>query len=298
MPNTFDATSKYLIDLQPSAWAKLFGYASRDVKVCNIDLSTVTASADAVLMIGRKIKEALHIEFQSRYDKTVGLRALLYSLLASKTLGVSVRSVILLLRPEADGPEMNGVVRKKRVDGKPYLEFHYDVVRVWQLSPEDLLKGELGTLPLAFIANITRDKIPSLFRRVAKRLAEETDPGTAKEIWTTVKVLMGLKYEDDFVMDIFERVSFLEDSTTYQAMVRKGKAEGEAVGKVEGKVEGKAEGKVEEARSLLIKFGAKKLGKPDVKTIAKIDRIRSLERLEDLIEHVFVVASWKELFSK
>jgi predicted transposase YdaD len=148
----------------------------------------------------------------------------------------------------------------------------------------------VGTLPLAFIANITPEEIPRLFRRVAKRLAEQTDPGTAREIWTAVKVLMGLKYEDDFVMNMLKSVSFLEDSTTYRAMMRKGMAEGMA--------KGEAKGKVEEARPLLLKFGTKKLGRPDVKAIAKIDRIGSLQRLEDLIERTFVVSNWKELFSK
>lgn len=54
----------------------------------------------------------------------------------------------------------------------------------------------------------------------------------------------------------------MEESVTYQALIRKGEAKGRA--------EGEAKGAAEEARRILLRIGARDLGKPDEATVAAI----------------------------
>ena len=94
MSKPYDATPKFLIDFQPSAWSKLMGYSSDKVKICNVDLSTITTSVDTLLLVGGKRSEGLHLEFQSRYDRVIGERILVYNVLASRAQQVSIHSVL------------------------------------------------------------------------------------------------------------------------------------------------------------------------------------------------------------
>jgi hypothetical protein len=58
------------------------------------------------------------------------LRSCHYVLLKARH-GLPVRSVVVLLRREADGPEMTGTVRHLLPDGRHYLEFRCEALRVW-----------------------------------------------------------------------------------------------------------------------------------------------------------------------
>ncbi|HEX8203436.1 MAG TPA: DUF4351 domain-containing protein [Isosphaeraceae bacterium] len=85
----------------------------------------------------------------------------------------------------------------------------------------------------------------------------------------------------------------MEESVTYQAILRKGRAAGLAEGKAEGKVVGKAE----EAKQLLLRMGRKRFGPPEPQTVATIESIAELERAEQLVERLLDVASWDELLA-
>ncbi len=72
---------------------------------------------------------------------------------------------------------------------------------------------------------------------------------------------------------------------------------GRAIGMEEGKAEGKAEGKVEGARAVLLRQGRKRFGEPDAATVAAVEAISDLARLERMSEAIFDVPGWKELLA-
>ena len=72
------------------------------------------------------------------------------------------------MRPQADHPSINGIVEHvDEEDGETILRFRYRVTRVWEHHAEDLIESGLGVLPLAFIADIDRAKLPALIRRTS-----------------------------------------------------------------------------------------------------------------------------------
>ena len=111
------------------------------------------------------------------------------------------------------------------------------------------------------------------------RLRAEATPSQAQELWSAAYILMGLKYDSAFATQLLKGVQGMEDSVTYQDIIRKGKSEGKA----------------EEARSLLMRLGSKRYGTPDAATQSALDAILSLERLELLVERLLEVESWQEL---
>lgn len=75
----------------------------------------------------------------------------------------------------------------------------------------------------------------------------------------------------------------MRESTTYQAILE------------EGKAEGLAQGQLQEARRVLLRLASKRFGAPDTPTKAAVKAIGSVERLERLTLRVLDVGSWEEL---
>jgi hypothetical protein len=72
-----------------------------------------------------------------------------YSTLLNRRHKVPVHSTVVLLRPAADGPDLNGCEEKRYRNGRVYDRFWYDIVRVWEQPVEEILNAGLAVLPLA-----------------------------------------------------------------------------------------------------------------------------------------------------
>jgi predicted transposase YdaD len=90
-------------------------------------------------------------------------------------------------------------------------------------------------------------------------------------------------YSDQVANALFEEVLGMEQSATYQAIVRRGRDE--------GRTEGRAEGE----RRLLLLQGEKKFGPPKAAVRAAIEGIDDLARLEELGLRLISASSWQEL---
>ncbi len=324
MSKPYDTVTRFLHALDPDSWPRVLGIEAKSIEICNVDLSTVNSQVDLLLLIDKLW--ALHIENETSYKTTAGNRILEYSIFIGKALNVPVRSVLLLLRPEADGPGMTGVAERRLPNGKKYLDFQYEVVRIWKLPAEKLFKSSLGALPLAFIADIQAEGVLTLVKRAKIRLKRETDSKTASEIWTAISILLGLRYEREQVDYWLKGVREMEDSVTYQAIVEKGLAKGYERG-IERGIEkgleqgleqgiekglqkglqkglekgvliGEKRGEAREARTILLKLGTDCFGEPMPRTLAQLNKIEDKSKLEHLIRRTRTVSSWTELLKK
>jgi hypothetical protein len=73
---------------------------------------------------------------------------------------------------------------------------------------------------------------------------------------------MGVRYPDDLVNQLLEGIQTMRESTTYQAILREGRITGE--------------------QKLLLRLGTKRFGEPDATTVAAIEAIQDIDRLEAL----------------
>jgi predicted transposase YdaD len=285
VPKPFDVTTKYLVENRPADWLAYCGLNPTEVEVIEADLSAVSAEADKVLRVKAPDPWLVHLEFQASYDVTLGERTLQYSVLLHRRLGLPVQSIVVLLRPEADGAEMTGGVRHQLPGGTTYLEFAYQIVRAWQKPVENLLTAGLGTLPMAPLADIAQEALPDVIHRMEERIRQEATPNEAGILWTATYILMGLRYSAEFTRQLLQGVRAMKESTTYQAILE------------EGRIEGEARGKIAEARTILLRLGSKHLGTPSEATRIAIESISSIERLERLTDRLSDVSSWEELMS-
>ncbi len=275
MPGPFDTTTKHLLEAHPDDWLKLLGITGLHAEIVDADLSTLSPEADKVLKIAAAPPWLLHIELQASYDPDLPKRMRFYNELLDYRHDMPVESVVMLLRPQADGSAMAGELSRTGRAGRMSKYFAYEIVRLWEVPAEQILSGGIGVLPLAPLAQFAPGTESAIIHRMQERINVEATPGEAATLWSSTLVLMGLRYNRDTAARLLQGVMAMRESDTYQAILE--------------------EGGLNEARKLLVRLGTKRLGPltpADTHTIASIS---SPEALEALIERVFAVETWEEV---
>ncbi len=280
----YDPTLKTLVEIEPQSWPVLLGYPKAATEAIDADIATVSGAADKVLRVSGNPAYLLHLEFVSGHDSAMLPSTLLmrHGLLAHRH-GLHVRSAAVLLRPQADSPQLNGLYQRAFPGEQPYLSFRYAVVRVWQLPPEPLLTGGLALLPLAPISAVTEPELPGIIKRMEQRLSSQRGRKQAPIVWGAAYILLGLRYSPALSAQLFRGVMSMKESSTYQAILE------------EGRQEGRSEGAVAEAKKVLRLQGDDAFGPPDARTAALIERINDLAQLEDLARRMRSATSWRDL---
>ena len=278
----FDATMKDLIEADAASWAALASsIPPTSVRFEAADVSSVTAAADKVLRVVDSTGEwLLDLEPQSSHAGDAPDALHLYSTLLQHRHGLRVRSVLLLLRPEANATAATGLLERRHPDEEdPYLVFRYCVVRLWQEPVERFLRGGLGTLPLAALTDEARGQIAEVIDRIDARLQEDASPALAERLLTGMYLLLGLRYLPEEIPETSRRNNMLEESSTYQLFIRRGEIKG--------------------LRQALLRQGGLKFGQPTDSAIqTRIDSITDLGRLESLMERLILVSTWEDLLTE
>ena len=275
VPKPYDATLKSMLEESPRDWPLLAGRSAGNVAVIDADVSTVSGAADKVLRVRGRPDWIMHVDFQAGPDRTLPRRLHGYNGLLEDRHDLLVWSVAVLLRPQANLSTINGLYERGFPDERPYLRFEYQVIRVWELPPDLLLKGGWGTLPLAPISAVTEDALPGVIERMRRRVRREMPPPRAAKLWTSTYILMGLRYPLPWVGELLEGVIAMEESVTYQAILTKGRLEG--------------------FRKLLLRLGQKHFGSPSARVKRAVEAINDADKLDELIFRVDEATSWDDL---
>jgi predicted transposase YdaD len=278
VPGRFDNTTRYLVQAYPADWLSFLGHApTGEVEVIDSNLSTVSAEADKVVRVGDATPWLVHLEFQTSYDPTMGRRLVRYNAMLHLQHELPVASVLVLLRPEADGRSIDGEYRVALPGSEPYLTFAYSVRRIWQEPARHLLAGPLGTLPLAPLGAVREAALPGLLRRIDQRFEREATIAEAGRLRVVTYTLLGLKYPTAVIDEVMPGLEAMRDSSTYQAILD--------------------EGRTEEALELLLELGTGRFGPPDARTRATLTAIDDRAQLHALAARLFAVSSWTELLA-
>jgi hypothetical protein len=287
MSKPYAVTTKDMLQRDPPSWmAYLRLNPGGPIDVIDADVSTVPAGADQVYRIGGRRSHLIHIEMQSHRDWRLPRRLWRYNALLDLKYDLRVRSIALLLRPEADSRKLTGVLDLRLPDGVRVVTFHYRVIRAWEQPVEPLLLVPLATLPMAPLADVPLEDVPSVLERIDARLAAEARPAEAVRMMTSALTLAGMRLDPDAIEALRRRLrtmNILKDSSFYQVMLK----EGREVGLHEGEIKG--------IRKTLIRQGRIRFGRLPRAVRAAIEAIDDLERLEHLSERVLTATSWDDL---
>ncbi len=281
--NPYDVSTKELVWDDPGAWLERFGIGPPGpAEVIDSDITTLSAAADKVIKVGAPEPYLVNIELQSSHDMELVATTWYRQAALYHRHKLPVLTVLVLLRRDANSPSFTGTFEIEMRDGWRTNQYNYRVVRMWSEDPEPYLTSGVNLVPLAPLTNVREDELPALVRRMEGRISAEPRPSAAK-LWTAAYLLMGLRYSQEAASQLLEGVLDMQESTTYQAILKKGRKEGHVTGE----------------QRLLILQGTERFGKPDDATLAAIEAIDDIERLEALGVRIVHqdVRDWKDLLS-
>ena len=298
----FDATLKDISGAYPADWAALLGATSvRSVRLVDADASTVTAAADKVMMIdsGSGPEWILHPELQSGRDLDLPHNTWWYNSVFHHRHRCVVRSVVMLLRRAADGPDLNG---EYKLDPDGYNVFRYRVIRLWELPVEQLLAGGIGTLPLATLTDDANVALPQVVARIDQRIRAEALGEEARKLRATTAILMGLRHRMELIEQMMQGANMrwekiYEDSVVVQELIRQHTRVAEQRGEERGEQRGEQRGAVAHTQKSLLRQGTFKFGEPGEETRAIINSIDDLARLDAMSDRLLSATSWAELLA-
>lgn len=280
MAMTFDATLKDMARESPRGFLAAFDRPpALPVKLLNVDLSTVTLAADLVLGLGEPLEEAIHFEFQSSAAAWKHADLLVYNALLYAEHHVPAHTIVVLLRPQAAHSNMDGVVSYAARPEHGRMEFHYEVVRLWERPAEDLLAGDLGVTPLAVLARLPDgpldDALAAVVHQIVERVTKEAPAERAVKLLTDALLLAGLRVRRELAVKIFRGVRMMEESDTYLMILEEGEARG--------------------IRETIIAISEDRLGPPADYARTRLNEIADLDRLKRIARHASKAASWQEI---
>ncbi len=292
----YDATVKDLARVNPRGLVGAFDEPTDlPVSLLNVDLSTVTTSADVVFGLGKPIREIVHFDFQSSASATKHADILVYNTLLHRQYQVPVHSTVILLRPQAVHPNLNGSVAYAPRPRRGRMDFGYEVVRLWDRSAEDLLVSDVSAAPFAVLGALPENMsletgLASVVQKLIARLQRDTPKDNALRLLTAAYVLSGLRVPRTKALHLFDGVRAMRDSDTFMAIIEEGEAKGLKKGRLQGRLE--------EARALLFRIGTRKFGPPGKRVMSAVDAIADIEQLENILERIVEADSWRDVLTK
>jgi len=276
----FDISVRDLAEQDPLSWSRLGETRSVDrAEIIDADISTVTASADKVLRVYSGAHEWLmNLEAVSSHDAPVARRMHLKSVMLEERHDLPVRSILLLLRRDANARQLTGTL-KRNLPGqrKAYNTFHYEILRLWEMPLQSLLAGGLGTLPLAALTDEAESDLRGVVEQIHTRLRNEAPRAAGAKAATSLFLLLGLRYDSSLIRQLFEGLRTMQDSSTYQWIVQNSR--------------------LTESRTLLMRLATKKYGPPPQEVVQRLNQVAEIERLESLAERVLDATGWDELLT-
>ena len=275
----FDTILKDVADKYPADWV---GFLQRltglpiggEVEIVQPSLPAGTVEADRVYRLSLPGPMLLHTEWESSSERDRPDRFFVYNTLLTRQTGLPVQTVVVLLRRDANSSDLSGTLVRTLPNSREYLRWNYDVVRLWELPPGDLL-GHPGLTPLAPMGAVDEAGLPGLAQELHERWSQ-LPVRQARELVAATTILMGLRFESDVIRGLFREISAMKESVIYQEILE----------------EGRELGRVDATRRMLIRTGNKRFGSTPSEVRAAISAIADLDRLDRMFDRVTEVDGW------
>ena len=216
----------YVVDLLP---VLLVGRRVEVISVERSEIKLVERVTDQVVLAAIDGRETvLHIEFQTRHEADLPERMLAYhGLLRHRHRPLPVASMLVYLMPDAPAEPVPREIRDEQLD------FHYEVFCPWERVIDlDDVRRRPALAPLAVLTpGIDEEDLPSLVPAI--EASAEIGPSRQAELMALTYFIGGRRFRYDLLTFLI-RSNTMEESSTYQFVMEKGRQEGLEKGRAEG----------------------------------------------------------------
>jgi len=283
----FDNICKFLAETYSTDIASwLLGESIALTQVQPQELAVEPIRADSLILLEAE-GLLLHLEFQTKADPQIPFRMLDYWVRGKRRFpDKKIRQFVIYLRATSS----NLVFQQEFQDDSTYHRF--EVIRLWEQPVTNFLEY-VGMLPFAILVG-QGDK-ERLLQGIAEKIDRIDDLNTRETISAATYVLAGMVLEENIIKQILRR-DIMQESVTYQAILREGRQEGLKEGLKEGEIIGRKQGLL----TIILRLLTRKFGTLPPKLHTRIARLQ-IPRLESLAEAILDFESVADLelwFSK
>ncbi|NMF57974.1 Rpn family recombination-promoting nuclease/putative transposase [Pseudanabaena yagii] len=277
----FDNICKYLAETYSSDIASwLLGESISLTQVQPQELAVEPIRADSLILLEAE-GLLLHLEFQTKADPQIPFRMLDYWVRGKRRFpDKKIRQFVIYLRETSS----NLVFQQAFQDDSTYHRF--GVIRLWE-QPVGKFLEYVGMLPFAILVG-QGDK-ERLLQGIAEKIDHIDDLNTRETISAATYVLAGMVLEENIIKQILRR-DIMQESVTYQAILREGRQEGLKEGLKEGEIIGRKQGLL----TIILRLLTRKFGTLPPKLHTRIARLQ-IPRLESLAEAILDFESVADL---
>jgi predicted transposase YdaD len=294
MPGPWDSAGKRLLREVPQHVVSWLLKGATFLRTLPTELKSRNIFADGLYEIQVHGQPALmHIEFQSRQHTIMPLRLLEYNVLSSSENDWwPVYTFVIYLRKDGDVPQ-SPLIRKLR-NGEEYQRFYFTVIEMANISARQLLQmGLHGLYPLILLAKGGTE--PEVVREMVTDLTEARELELLALAYTFGGLAPGSEaYESWFRRSFAMLDDILEDSWTYQEIVKKGMQKGLQQGMQQGREEERQK-VIRGQRETLLEFVHRRF--PELNAFAEVhvENIKDTDAMQRLLNQLlFTVQTVEE----
>jgi hypothetical protein len=282
MAKTYDAAFKHLIDAFADDWGVFLCRHLGLPEGCRVepmeaDLSTVSPQADKLFHVVGPVDEYIHLELESSWAGDIADRMLIYNVLATSRYGRPVRSIVILLRREANAAGLTGELIRVDAQDREYLRFRYDLIRLWEMPAEPFFTGPIGILPLGLLTDQAQTQLVQQLEKVNNRVQVEASPTQSPDVLKTCILLLGLRYDKQELAHLLKGVRGMKESAGYQFIEDLGRAA--------------------ESKESIREIGQERFGPLPNEIDSRLDKIEDLARLRRIHKRLLKAADWNDLLA-
>jgi len=278
----WDTRMKWLFAVAPEdmvAW--LLGDAIEFAGLANPQLESDYVVSDMLCYVARDGEKGLfHIEFQKRRDTNMAQRLWEYNTRATIKYKLPVWSCVVYLTKDGTTPE-GSYKRIFPLTGRLVQEFHFDVLKMWEIPTEKLLSvGRQGLLPLLPLTREgqQREVIDTAIDLLMPR-GEESQHTLLSLVYGFASLVFEQKDQEWLQRRFSMLYDILRESPAFQDMAREGKREGLEQGRAEGEKIGALKMGRQLATGLAARFSNAEFTAYALQIIEGIDDEQILQRM-------------------
>ena len=229
MLNSYDATFKVLVDHSPGDWARfLFGEALDLATTVDTSLHETSEVVDRLIRVSHADTEfILHVEFHAGHSgNMIPNRLFHYNAAVMKRYSLTTMSCVLILRREADSPEIGeSVVRAVPRFGAVH-KFRYRPIRIWREPLQTFLIPGSSLAVAGVLSNFGALSLEETGGEIRRCIDSVSDFDEREKLLEHAISLAGLRFNDEQAESMFGRkISVLEKySVTLQGVIRRAEA--------------------------------------------------------------------------
>jgi len=293
MPGPWDNAGKQFLRVMPQHVVAWLIVGAKFLRTLPTELKSRNIYADGLYAINVGGKPALlHIEFQSRRHKIMPERLLEYNVLASSENDwLPVYTFVIYLRRDGEVPRSPLI--RRLPNGEENHRFYFYVVEVAKIPARSILElGLYGLYPLILLTEGGTQ--PEVVQEMVVTLTEEREIELLALAYTFGGLVPGSDAYDSWFKRSFAMLDdILEESWTYQEIVKKGLEKGLEKGERLGR-EQERQQRIREQHETVMNLVRMRFPGLVSFAVPRVEAIKDADALHILINQLFAVQTEEE----